>query len=141
MRVGTDMELRQYHKMRAGVQSNAMPGSAQALRDVQENLARTLASAGLFGDVEVGYTDDVNHLVIAMCTFPEELTETEVATRLELLWQDRIRYGFWEAHATLVESGQVEFEGATRSSSSGHYVTLHILAQKTFVPAQRTAVD
>ena len=135
------MELTQYHKMRTAVQSNASPGSAQALRDVQENLARALASVGLFSDVEVGYTDDVDNLVIAMCTFPEGMTEREVARRLEMLWEDRVRYGFWEAHALLVDSDQVELQAATRTGTDGHYVTLHVVAQKAFVPAQRVAVD
>ena len=135
------MELTQYHKMRAGVQANAAPGSSQALQEVQQNLETALASVGLFSDVEVGYTDDVDNLVIAMCTFPEDLSETEVARRLELLWEDRLRYGFWEAHATLVDSGQVELEAATRNGQNGHYVTMHVVAQKGFVPAQRVAVD
>ena len=135
------MDLMQYHKLRAGVQANAAPGPAQTLHDVQQNLETALASVGLFSDVEVGYTDDVNNLVIAMCTFPEELSETEVARRLELLWEDRLRYGFWEAHATLVESGQVELEAATRNAQNGHYVTMHIVAQRGFVPAQRVAID
>ena len=135
------MELAQYHKIRSAVQSNASPGPAQALRDVQENLASALASVGLFSDVEVGYTDDLDNLVIAMCSFPEDLTETEIARRLELLWEDRLRYGFWEAHATLVDEGQVELEGATRASQTGHYITLHVVAQRGFVPAQRVAVD
>jgi hypothetical protein len=135
------MELTQYHKLRAGVQANAAPGSSRALRDVQQNLELALASVGLFSDVEVGYTDDVDSLVIAMCTFPEELSEAEVARRLELLWKDRLRYGFWEAHAMLVDEGQVELEAATRSAQDGHYVTVHVVAQKGFVPAQRVAVD
>jgi hypothetical protein len=135
------MELRQYHKIRTAVQSNASPGPAQTLHDVQENLASALASVGLFSDVEVGYTDDIDNLVIAMCTFPEDLTETEIARRLEMLWEDRLRYGFWEAHATLVDNGQVELEAATRASQNGHYVTLHIVAQRGFVPAQRLAMD
>ena len=135
------MDLIQFHKMRAGVQANAAPGSSQALQDVRQNLEHALASVGLFSDVEVDYTDDVDSLVIAMCTFPEHLSETEVARRLELLWEDRLRYGFWEAHATLVDSGQVELEGATRNAQNGHYVTLHIVAQKGFVPAQRISLD
>jgi len=135
------MELAQYHRLRSGVQGNASPGSAQALRDVQENLARALASVGLFSDVEVGYTDDVDNLVIAMCSFNDDLTEAEVASRLELLWESRLRYGFWAAHALLIDSDQVEFQGATRTGTDGHYVTLHIVAQKAFVPAQREALD
>ena len=92
-----------------------------------------------FDEVEVGHTDDVDKLVIAMCTFPAQADKTRVAQRLETMWQDRLRYGFWEAHALLVDDDQVELEGATRPSTYGHYVTVHVVAQKGRVPAQRLA--
>jgi predicted ABC-class ATPase len=135
------MEIAQYHKLRRAVQTNAAPGTARELRAVKADLQAALASVGLFEDVEVDYTDDLDHLVIAMVTFPEQLNRSEVAARLELMWQDRLRYPFWEAHSTRVDDDQVEFQGATRAGSTGHYVTLHIVAQMARVPAQRAASD
>lgn len=141
-REGTKVvEIAQYHKMRRAVQVNASPGSARELRAVQADLAAALASVGLFEEVEVEYTDDLDQLVIAMFTFPEQLSRTEVARRLELMWEDRLRYPFWEAHSTLVDKDQIEFQGATRAGSNGHYVTVHIVAQQARVPAQRAASD
>ena len=116
----------------------------QRMLDVEAALARVQARLGIIpADAADAITAaaHVDNLVIAMCTFPEELTESEIARRLELLWEDRLRYGFWEAHATLVDNGQVELEAATRASQTGHYITLHIVAQRGFVPAQRVAVD
>lgn len=135
------MDLIQYHKMREGVQVNAFPGSAEELAALTDQLQRNLLSSGLFEEVEVGCTDDIDHLVIAMCTFPAHLTEAQVASRLERLWEDRLRYGFWEAHATLVDEDHVEFQGATRAGSNAHYATMHIVAQKATVPAQRVAAE
>jgi hypothetical protein len=135
------MELTKYHKLRTAVQSNASPGSPTELSLLEERVRETLLGSGLFDDVEVGHTDDIDHLVIAMCHFPDHLSQAQIAQRLERLWEDRLRYGFWEAHATLVDSDQVEFQGATRTGSSGHYVTLHIVAQKARVPAQRIPAE
>lgn len=131
------MEITQFHKMRTAVQSNASPGSDTELGLLKQRLHDTLVSLGMFEDVEVDHTDDVDHLVIAMCRFPEQMSEAQIAQRLERIWEDKLRYGFWEAHATLVDEDHVEFEGATRTSTTGHYVTLHIVAQKARVPVQR----
>jgi hypothetical protein len=135
------VELIAFHKMRTAMQVNAAPGSSKDLQGVEENLRRSLMRTGLFEDVEVDHTDNVNSLVIAMCKFPADMTEAQVAHRLEMLWEDNLRYGFWEAHSTLVDTGQVELEGATRHSNRGHYVTVHILAQKAPIPAQRVASE
>ena len=135
------MELIAFHKMRTAMQLNAAPGSSRELRGVEENLRRSLMRTGLFEEVEVEHTDNVDNLVIAMCKFPADMTEEQVAYRLETLWEDNLRYGFWEAHSTLVDYGQVELEGATRHSSRGHYVTVHILAQKAPIPAQRVSSE
>ncbi len=131
------MELLHFHKLRTGVQVNAAPGSAEAIARAAEDLKEGLLATGLFEEVEVDRTDNPDSLVIALCHFNPGLTEAQVAGRLEQLWEDRLRYQFWEAHAMLLDEGHVEFEAATRSGSAGHYVTVHIVAQKAAIPAQR----
>ena len=131
------MELTQYKKYRTAVQSNASPATSEQITQVEDNVRSMLLASGVFEDVEVDHTDDVDGLVIAMCTFPAQMSHVQIAQRLEQAWQDRLRFGFWEAHATLADDDQVEFQGATRSGSAGTYVTLHIVAQKAHVPAQR----
>jgi hypothetical protein len=132
------MRLVEYHKLRRAVQVNARPGAQPDLRTLEERLRDALAAAG-FADVEVGATDDPDRLVIGLCSFPARYPVQDVAEVLERLWQDHLRYGFWEAHTTLVESDQVELLAATRAGASGHYATLHVVAQRTAVPAQRTS--
>jgi hypothetical protein len=131
------MELTQYKKLRTAVQSNAAPATSTQVLEVEDNLRSMLMSTGIFEDVEVEHTEDVDELVIAMCTFPSQLSQVQIAQRLEQAWQDRLRFEFWEAHVTLVDDEQVEFQGATRTGSDGTYVTIHVVAQKAHVPAQR----
>ena len=37
----------------------------------------------------------------------------------------------------IAQPEHVEFQGATRFSSAGHYATVHLVAQKATIPAQR----
>ena len=131
------MELTTYKKLRTAVQSNASPAAEDDVRKLEQNLRDVLVSTGFFEDVEVDHTDNPDGMVIAMCTFPAQMDESQVAARLEQAWQDRLRFQFWEAHSTLVDAEQVEFLGATRTGSGGAFVTVHLVAQKGPIPAQR----
>jgi hypothetical protein len=130
------MRLIDFHIMRAAVQANANPAREDELQVVAERVREALVESGVFEDVEVEHTDDRDQLVIAMCRF-SSMTEEDAEQSLEWLWENAMSYDFWEARGTLAEPGQVEFEGATRASTWGRYVTVHIVAQKVAVPAQR----
>lgn len=132
------MELTQFHSLRTAVQNNAVLPSGVVLASMEEDLRDLLMASGLFEDVEVEATDNPDALVIALCQFKPELEEAEVARALEHIWNDRVRYPFWEAHSLLVAREHVEFQGATRFSSHGHYATVHLVAQKARIPAQRS---
>ena len=135
------MNPSRYHRMRAAIQVSASPGKETDLALVEANLWYMLTDCGLFDEVEVEHTEDVDQLVIALCRFDAGCSEAEVATQLERIWADRVRYPFWEAHTIRVYADQVEFEAASRHSDEGHYVTVHLVAQKTRIPAQRRPVD
>lgn len=135
------MDLVQFHKMRTAVQGNAYPGSGRDLTSMEETLRDLLLTSGVFDEVEVEHTDDPDQLVIALCHFKPDLSERDVAQLVERLWEQRVRYPFWEAHAVLVGEEHVEFEAATRDSTAGHYVTVHLVAQRAPVPAQRGPRD
>lgn len=131
------MDLMQFHKMRTAVQGTADAGSGTELASMERNLRDLLMASGIFEDVEVEHTDDPNQLVIAMCRFAPEYSEADIAAHLEELWDDRVRYPYWEAHTLVVDEAHVEFEAATRNSNTGPYVTMHLLAQKARIPSQR----
>lgn len=133
------MDLLKFHRLREAIQVNASPGSAPDLELVEGNLRDLLMSSGVFEEVEVEHTDDPNQLVIALCQFRPFYTERDVAERLEEIWSDRVRYSFWEAHAILTEDDVVELEAASRIGPVGHYVTVHLVAQRAGIPEQRTA--
>ena len=123
------------------MQDNASPGKDEDLATVEQSLRDLLMSSGVFEEVEVEHTDDPDQLVIALCKFLPYFTERDVARHLERIWSDRVSYPFWEAHAVHVEDEHVEFEAASRHSSGGHYVTVHLVAQKARIPSQRISSE
>lgn len=133
------MDLLHFHRMRTAIQGNASPGTVDELATLEGSLRLLLMGSGLFDEVEVEYTDDPDQLVIALCTFAGHVAEADVADRLEQLWVDRVAYPFWEAHALHVERGHVELEAASRPSAEGGYITVHLVAQRVRIPAQRPA--
>lgn len=135
------MELLQFHKLRTAVQVNASPGTGDAVASMAKSLRTMLLESQVFEEVEVEHTDDLDRLVVALCTFRPYFNEADVARYLERMWNDRLRYPFWEAHATFTDRGHVEFEAATRAGSGGHYVTIHLIAQRVRVPVQRRPSD
>ena len=135
------MDLIGFHRLRTAIQDNAAPGTAEDLATVEGSLRYLLTGSGMFQDVEVESTDDPDQLVIALCSYRDDLTEAEVAQGVERMWADRVCYPFWEAHALHVETGHVELEGASRPSPVGGYVTLHLVAQQVRIPAQRTSTE
>ena len=124
------MQLTRFHQVRSAVQTKTRPGGVDDLAAAAARVRDGMVATGWFDDVEVGATDEVDNLVVAMCSFPAQSSVDRVEQRLTRLWQDRLRYPFWEAHTTLVDTDQVELEGATRSSVTGHYLTVHVIAQR-----------
>lgn len=135
------MDLVQFHKMRTAIQSNAFPGSGPDLATMEDNLRELLMASGIFEEVEVEHTDDEDQLLVALCHFKPDYSEHEIAERLESMWQNRVRFPYWAAHGLMVGKEHVEFEAATRNSSTGPYVTVHLIAQKARIPAQRVRLD
>lgn len=131
------MELVHFHTLRLGVQSNASPAAGEELTAMAAAFADMLHSSELFDSVEVDVTDDPDRLVIGLSQFRADLPEQEVADTIGRLWDERVRYPFWEAHALVVEPDHVEFEAATRAGPASRYVTVHMVAQKTRIPVQR----
>jgi len=136
------MRIVEYTKLRDGVQLNTRPATLPGIRSNALELQRKLMATGLFTDVEVDWTNNANHLVVAMCKFDPRMNEEQAARKLEDVWLGEMRFGYWSAHSTLVSKGQVELQGATLRTIGGPYLTLHIVAQKAvLVPAQRVAAE
>ena len=124
------MRIAEYSKLRAGVQLNARPATMPEIRSTALQLRQALLATDLFAEVEVDWTDNADHMVVAMCVFHPALTDEQAARRLEGVWLDRLRFGYWAAHSTLVSPDQVELQGATLRTVGGPYLTLHVVAQR-----------
>ncbi|GAB2746563.1 hypothetical protein [Nocardioides pakistanensis] len=135
------MQLVQFHTLCTGLQGNASPAAAPALAGKERVLRDLLEQSGAFVSVEVEHTDDPDRLLVGLCQFRQHLSEEVVVTLLSRLWEAGVRYPYWEAHTFLVEDGHVELRAASRESHLGHYLTVHLLAQRSMVPAQREAID
>ena len=133
------MDIAKYYSMRRAVQTNAPAPDMRVIAGMETDLRAALLSTGLFHTVEVGHTDDPDRLVIALCSFAPDIDASEAAVALARLWSKHIAYGFWRAENLRVDKGHVELQGATRFGLSGHYATVHLVAQEAPVPA-RTVV-
>ncbi len=131
------MKLVDFQKLRSGLQMNAHPGARAELSAVENSFREELLASGAFEDVEVEHTDDPDRLVIALCRFRPEYDERDIADLVASAWRDRIRYTYWDASAVMLDEEHVEFQAATRNSHTGHYVTVHMVAQRGDLRAQR----
>ncbi|QLQ09988.1 MAG: hypothetical protein HZY75_05835 [Nocardioidaceae bacterium] len=131
------MQLTSFHTLRTAVQDNAGGPSQADLMLMSAELELVLEASGLFSQIEVGTTDNPDAFVVALCQYKPDLDEHLVAGEIARVWEHRVRYPFWEAHSLIVHPGHVEFEGATRISQSGHFSTVHLVAQQSLVPSQR----
>jgi hypothetical protein len=129
------VQLREYYTIRRALQDSAPAADRQAVVDIETELRAALLATGLFHDVEVGHTDNIDRLVIAMCAFAPEVDPSEAAVSLARLWMKHIAYGFWRAETMRVDKGHVELQGATRMSLRGHFATVHLIAQEAPAPA------
>lgn len=135
------MQLVHFHTLCTGLQANAAPAASRALVERQRALHELLEQSGAFVSVEVEHTDDPDRLLVALCEFRQHLPEEAVVEVLSRLWEAGVRYPYWEAHSFLVEDGHVELRAASRESHLGHYVTVHLVAQRSMLPTQRESVD
>lgn len=137
----TNMELGAFKTLRRAVQVNASFPSQRELGSVEQTLRDNLRLARVFTDIEVESTDNPDGLVIAMCKFPHDLSEADVARTMQAMWEEQVRYPFWAAYSLIVEPEIVELEGATRNSADGSYATVHLVALRDQFPAQRGPSD
>ncbi|HET7735204.1 MAG TPA: hypothetical protein VFK52_04480 [Nocardioidaceae bacterium] len=131
------MNIHDYNTIRTGLRYQARPAGEVSLAAFERDLEDALAESGLFHSIEVGRTDDTERLLIAMVGFAPDGDPQELAEALSELWTSKVGHRFWSASATVVARGHVELQAASRESSQGEYVTLHIVAQAAPVPAQR----
>jgi hypothetical protein len=137
------MNLVDFQSLRNGLQINAVPATAQVRGTFEVALREELLATGAFTDVEVGTTDEKDHLLVVLANHAAGLTEHEVSLAVEWAWS-AVAFHHWQANGLLVEDGHVEFQAATLDRPGGRYLTLHLVSQRAEVaepvPAGHTSL-
>jgi hypothetical protein len=123
------MDTTSFHKLRTAVQENANPADETTAARLRSSLQAALSGSRLFGEVELGHTDDPNQMVIGVCRCADGVLPWEAGMGLERLWLAVAADVPWEAHAVACTETLMEFEAAVTVGDSGHYVTLHVVAE------------
>jgi len=118
-----------FHKLRTAVQENAHPTDAASIGAMRRTLEELLTGSGLFSEVELGLTDDPDRLVIGVCRCAEKILPWEAGMAMERLWRTASAGTHWEAHHVGCTESLMEFEGAVTLDDSGHYLTVHVVAE------------
>ncbi len=101
---------------------------------VEQTLSHGLVASGLFAEVELGTTQDPDQLVIGLCRCTDGVLPWEAGMGVQSLWSRLAAHHQWEAHHVGATDSLMEFEGALTVDSSGHYLTVHLVAEPA-VPA------
>ena len=133
------MDMTAFHKLRWAVQENAHRADPHHAAALQAALERSLRASRLFSEVELGRTDDPDQMVIGVCRCAEDVAPWEAGVGVERLWGVVALETKWETHAVGCTESLMEFEGAVTIDDSGHYITVHIVAEPAVVPATEPA--
>ena len=128
------MDITSFHKLRTAVHENANPADELTATRLRNSLHAALTASRLFGEVEFGHTEDPNQMVIGVCRCADGVLPWEAGMGLERLWQAVAADVLWEAHTVGCTETLMEFEAAVTIGDSGHYVTVHVVAE----PSQTT---
>jgi hypothetical protein len=123
------MDITSFHKLRTAVQQNAHPADDLTATRLRTSLHTALTASRLFGEIEFGQTDDPDQMVIGVCRCSDDVLPWEAGMGVERLWLSVASDVKWEAHTVGCTDTLMEFEGAVTVDDSGHYVTVHVVAE------------
>lgn len=123
------MDINSFHKLRTAVQENAHPADQLATTRLRHALHAALNASGLFDEVEFGHTEDPTQLVIGVCRCADDVLPWEAGMGVERLWLSVATDVPWEAHTIGCTDSLMEFEGAVTVDDSGHFITVHVVAE------------
>ncbi|NYG08019.1 hypothetical protein BJ986_002506 [Phycicoccus badiiscoriae] len=127
------MDFTSFHKLRTAVQENAHPADDRAAAKLRHSLETAVAASGLFSEVEFGHTDDAGQMVIGVCRCADGVLPWEAGMGVERLWLTATADLRWECHTVGCTDSLMELEGAVTIDESGHYITVHVVAEPAVV--------
>lgn len=123
------MDHASFHVLRTAVQENARPADEGHAQFLQRRLSEALDASQLFDQVELGRTQDPDQLVIGLCRCAEGILPWEAGIGVERVWSSIAVDVPWESHSLACTDSLMEFEGAVTIDSSGHFITVRLLAE------------
>jgi len=123
------MDVTSFNKLRLAVQENASPADSALATHLRHALQAALTESRLFGEVELGHTDDVDQLVIGVCRCADGVLPWEAGMGLERLWQTVAADTAWEAHFVSCTDSLMDFQAAVTVDDKGRYITVHVVAE------------
>ena len=123
------MDHASFHTLRTAVQHNALPAGELPAASLQRDLTEALSASRLFDQVELGRTDDPDQLVIGLCRCADGVMPWEAGVGVERIWRHASAALSWESHNLACTDRLMEFEAAATVDGSGHYLTVHLLAE------------
>src|SRR6478672_11067777 len=123
------MDITSFHKLRLAVQENAHQADDLTATRLRTSLHAALTASRLFGEIEFGHTEDRDQMVIGVCRCSDDVLPWEAGMGVERLWLSVAADAKWEAHTVGCTDTLMEFEGAVTVDDSGHYVTVHLVAE------------
>ncbi|HEV7172015.1 hypothetical protein [Pedococcus sp.] len=123
------MDLASFHTLRTAMQHNAVPAGELPAATLQRGLTDALSASRLFDRVELGRTDDPDQLVIGLCRCADGVMPWEAGVGMERIWRHASAALSWESHSLACTDRLMEFEAAATVDGSGHYLTVHLLAE------------
>jgi hypothetical protein len=135
------MDLTSFHKLRQAVQENASPAHSEHVVLLLQHLQHLMQGSGLFSEVELGRTDDLDQLVIGVSRCADGILPWEAGVGVEQIWQRASANAVWEAHFLGSSESLMELEGALTVDDSGHYVTVHLVAEPATVSEGGTVAE
>ena len=127
------MDTTSFYKLRTAVQENANPADGIMATRLRDALHAALTGSRLFGEVELGHTEDPHQMVIGVCRCADDVLPWEAGMAVERLWQAVAADARWEAHTVACTESLMEFKGAVTVDDSGHYITVHVVAEPSEV--------
>ena len=123
------MDHASFHTLRTAVQHNAVPAGELSAAGLQRDLSQALSASHLFDQIELGRTDDPDQLVIGLCRCADGVLPWEAGVGVERIWNHASAALSWESHHLACTDSLMEFEAAATVDGSGHYLTVHLLAE------------
>ena len=98
---------------------NGQKSSGDNLRGFEIDIEAFLDESDVLSDAWVTSGEDEDCMITATCNYSDISSEKEIASELEEIWLEYLRYSEFEKHAFEISSGKVTLYFCTKSGPLG----------------------